>query len=109
MAGIAAAQEKRATARDIFEAADGGARWAQEIIATSARRTAILCRNVQLALDPPRIVIGGGIGLAPGFLERVEACLEDVPRRLRPRLVAARLGDKAGVVGIADLANNQPE
>jgi N-acylmannosamine kinase/N-acetylmannosamine-6-phosphate 2-epimerase/N-acetylmannosamine kinase len=109
MASMAAANEKSATARDIFEAAGGGARWAEEIIALSARRTAILCRNVHLALDPPRIVIGGGIGLAPGFRERTEACLEDVPRRLRPSLVAARLGDKAGVVGIADLANNQPE
>ncbi|MDW6020409.1 ROK family protein [Mesorhizobium sp. BAC0120] len=109
MAGMAAAHEKAVTARYIFETARGGASWAEEIIATSARRTAILCRNVQLALDPSRIVIGGGIGLAPGFLERIEACLEDMPARLRPRLVAARLGDKAGVVGIADLANNQPE
>jgi N-acylmannosamine kinase/N-acetylmannosamine-6-phosphate 2-epimerase/N-acetylmannosamine kinase len=109
MAGMAAAHEKAATARDVFEAARGGARWAEEIIATSARRTAILCRNVQLALDPSRIVIGGGIGLAPGFLKRIQACLEDVPPRLRPRLVAARLGDKAGAVGIADLANNHPE
>jgi len=96
-----------ATARDVFEAAREGAQWAEEIIDLSARRAALLCRNVQLAIDPPRIVIGGGIGLAPGYLERIEARLAGVPERLRPKLVAARLGDKAGVVGIADLADNQ--
>ncbi|WEX07279.1 ROK family protein [Chelativorans sp. AA-79] len=107
IAGMAAGRRPGATARDVFEAMDGGERWAEEIVALSARRAALLCRNVQLAFDPPRIVIGGGIGLAPGYLERVEACLADVPQRLRPKPFPARLGDKAGVVGIADLAKNQ--
>ena len=101
----AASHQPGATARDVFEAARDGKQWAEDIVALSARRAALLCRNVQLALDPPRIVIGGGIGLAHGYLERIEAALSDVPHRLRPNLAAAKLGDKAGVVGIADLAN----
>jgi len=106
IARAASAHRPNASARDVFQAASGGEQWAEEIIALSARRAALLCRNVQLAVDPPRIVVGGGIGLAPGYLERVEAALSDVPKRLRPKLVPARLGDKAGVVGIADLANH---
>jgi N-acetylmannosamine-6-phosphate 2-epimerase / N-acetylmannosamine kinase len=107
IAGKAAAHQQGATAREVFAAAEAGVAWAEEIVALSARRAALLCRNVQFALDPPRIVIGGGIGLAPGYLARIEDCLREVPPRLRPRLVSARLGASAGVVGIADLANNQ--
>ncbi len=81
-----------------------GAGWANDIIDRSARRVAILCGNIQLTFDPDRIVIGGGIGLAPGYRARIEAQLDHVPERLKPRLVAARLGERAGVVGIADLA-----
>lgn len=107
IARMAAGHRAGATARDVFDAARGGAPWAEEIIDLSARRAALLCRNAQLVLNPPRIVIGGGIGLAPGYLERIEACLADVPPKLRPQFVSARLGDRAGVVGIADLTNNQ--
>ncbi|MCR4267664.1 ROK family protein, partial [Nitratireductor sp. ZSWI3] len=89
-----------------------GAGWAEAIVALSARRAAVLCRNVKLALDPALIVIGGGIGLAPGYRKRIETHFADVPERLVPRLAAARLGDKAGAVGVADLAGraagNQP-
>ncbi|WP_367714329.1 ROK family protein (plasmid) [Nitratireductor sp. GISD-1A_MAKvit] len=94
-----------ASAREVFEAAARGEGWAEAILDLSARRAAILCRNIKLTFDPSRIVIGGGIGLAPGYRARIEAHLQDVPERLRPRLVPARLGDKAGVVGIADLAH----
>ncbi|WP_404935147.1 ROK family protein [Nitratireductor sp. L15S-10] len=104
IAAEAAAHQPGATAREVFEAAARGEGWADAILDVSARRAAILCRNIKLTFDPARIVIGGGIGLVPGYRARIEAHLDDVPERLRPRLVPARLGDKAGVVGIADLA-----
>lgn len=103
----AAPHQSGATARDVFSAARDGHDFARRIIATSAERTALLCRNIQLSLDPKRIVIGGSIGLAEGYLAAVDRGLEAVPPRRRPSLHAAALGENAGVIGIADLAERQ--
>lgn len=105
----ASPHQEGATAREVFAAADGRQDWARRIVETSARRTALLCRNVQLALDPKRIVIGGSIGLAPGYLTSIEHALSDLPPRLEPSIHAAELGENAGVVGIADLAERQQQ
>ena len=91
-------------ARAVFAAAGRGEGWAAGIIDLSAARVARLCRNLQLAFDPPVIVIGGGIGLAPGYLDRVEAALGDLAPPLRPSLARAALGGDAGAIGIAALA-----
>lgn len=107
IAGQAAPHRSNATARDVFEAAADGQDWAETIIQASARQTALLCGNIQLALDPARIVIGGGIGLAPGYLESVRQALGGLPPRLTPQLHPAALAERAGVVGIADLARRQ--
>jgi len=96
-----------ATARDVFAASAAGEGWAEAIVRASACETALLCGNIQLALDPARIVIGGGIGLAPGYLESVRQALTSLPPRLTPQLHPAALAEKAGVVGIADLARRQ--
>jgi predicted NBD/HSP70 family sugar kinase len=57
-----------------------------------------------MLIDPPRIVIGGGVGLAPGFLDRIRAALSPLPAALRPELRTAELGGAAGIIGIAGLA-----
>ncbi|MGF7005922.1 N-acylmannosamine kinase/N-acetylmannosamine-6-phosphate 2-epimerase/N-acetylmannosamine kinase [Aminobacter sp. BE322] len=107
IAAQAAPYQAGATAREVFEAAAAGQTWAKDIIQASMRQTALLCRNIQLVLDPARIVIGGGIGLAPGYLESVRQALGSLPPRLTPQLHAAALAESAGVVGIADLAKRQ--
>lgn len=107
IAAQATPHQAGATARDVFKAATEGHEWAEAIIRASARQTALLCGNIQLALDPARIVIGGGIGLAPGYLESVRQALGGLPPRLTPQLHPAALAEKAGVVGIADLARRQ--
>ncbi|MBE1206238.1 ROK family protein [Aminobacter carboxidus] len=107
IAAQAVPHQPGATAREVFEAAASGHAWAQDIIMASVGQTALLCRNIKLMLDPARIVIGGGIGLAPGYLESVRQALGSLPPRLTPRLHAAALGESAGVVGIADLAKRQ--
>lgn len=91
-------------AREVFDAAAAGAGWADAIIATSARRIAVLCHAAQRMIDPAVIVIGGGIGLAPGFIDRIEAALDGAGSLPVPQLEAAALGADAGVVGAADLA-----
>lgn len=100
----AARQGHAADAREIFLEADAGHRWADEIVETSATRVARLCSNIQLMLDPPRIILGGGIGLAKGYLDRVQARMSDVGPVPPTKLFPARLGAKAGILGVSDLA-----
>jgi predicted NBD/HSP70 family sugar kinase len=102
IAAEAAAQGHAGDARAVFAAAAEA--WAQAILRQSAGRVAGLCRNLQLAFDPPMIVIGGGVGLAPGYLDLVNEALGAVAAPLRPRIVRAALGADAGAIGIAALA-----
>lgn len=95
-------------ARAVFAAAAAGDAQAEAIIAASANRVARLCHGLQLMFDPDRIVIGGGVGLAPGYLDRVTRALAHLDPLVRPELVAARLGRDAGIIGMADLALGKP-
>ncbi|WPE23242.1 ROK family protein [Shinella zoogloeoides] len=108
IAAQAATYAPDATAREVFAAAHAGEGWAKAVVEASARQAANLCRNVQLALDPRRIVIGGSIGLAEGYLSAMERALDSVPPRLKPSLHTAALAENAGVIGIADLAQRRP-
>ena len=65
--------------------------------------------NIVAALDPPLIVIGGGVSAAGDLLldrarESMAESLVGAGFRDLPDLVGAELGPLAGVVGIADLA-----
>jgi N-acetylmannosamine-6-phosphate 2-epimerase / N-acetylmannosamine kinase len=104
MAEMVQAKGHATDARGVFAAARNGDGWADEIIALSARRIATLCGNIQLGLAPEKIIIGGSIGLAPGFIARIASSFANLPPRQRPTLVAAQLGGQAGIVGIAQLA-----
>lgn len=94
----------KADAADVFGHALKGEAWADAIVSRSASRVATLCRDIQMMFDPKSIVIGGSIGLADGYLDRVRAHLGEVPPRLSSNLVAAKLAGHAGVIGVADLA-----
>jgi predicted NBD/HSP70 family sugar kinase len=97
-------------ARSVFAAAAAGQRWAERIIDRSAAGSALLLHNLQLLFAPDRIVVGGGIGLAPGYLQRIGERLGNVSALERPELYAGALGKYAGVIGVADLARTgQPD
>ena len=91
-------------AKGAFAAAKAGEAWARELVATSAARMAGFCRDIKNMLDVERIVIGGGVGLADGFLDLVRSAVKGAPSHLRPNILAAELGGQAGVVGAAALA-----
>ncbi len=91
----------------VFAAAQQAHPRAIAILDASAARVARLCINLQLALAPERIVIGGGIGLAPGYLARVAGALGDLSPPVRPDIRPAALGADAGAVGVAALAAQQ--
>ena len=96
---------KPADARAVFAAADAGEAWASAILDRAAFATARLLRNVQLVLAPEAIVVGGGVGLAPGHLARIERALVDIPALERPALRPAGLDARAGIIGVASLAS----
>lgn len=90
--------------KEVFYAAEAGEAWAVEIIDGVVNRFARLCCDLQLAIDPEWIVIGGGVGLATGFLDRVRDRASELAPSVLPKFRTATLGPKAGIVGIADLA-----
>jgi N-acylmannosamine kinase len=61
--------------------------------------------RVLLGLD--RVAVGGGLGLAPGYLDRVRAALTRLDSLYEMEVVPAALGTDAGLVGAADWASRQ--
>ncbi len=59
------------TARTVFEAAAGGDERAAAVVAREVRLVASAICCVITVLDPALIVLGGGVGQAPGFAEAV--------------------------------------
>lgn len=94
-------------AAGVLRRAEQGEGWAEAVVGASAAGVARLLADLQLLFDPDRVVVGGGIGLAPGYLPRVGAVLAALEPRLRPVVVPAALGAHAGAVGAAALALEQ--
>ena len=104
IAAAASAQGHDVDPQGVFAAAVAGEAWASAIVEQSADVVANLLANLQWLFDPPLLVIGGGIGLAEGYLERLRSRLDLQPSNCRPELRPAALGRHAGVIGAADLA-----
>jgi predicted NBD/HSP70 family sugar kinase len=86
------------SARSVFTAAAGGDRRAREIVAREAEIVGRALAAIVAVVDPQLIVLGGGIGRAPGFAEVVGEELT----RLSPVVPDVRpsaLGDDAVVDG----------
>jgi predicted NBD/HSP70 family sugar kinase len=86
------------SARSVFEAAAAGDPVAVEVVAEEARLIAKAVSVVIAVVDPSLIVLGGGIGQAPGFADLVRAELERVAPVTPPVQVSA-LGTDAVVDG----------
>jgi N-acetylmannosamine-6-phosphate 2-epimerase/N-acetylmannosamine kinase len=105
LARAAAAAGRPADARAVFDAAAAGEAWAHSALAAAAAALAGALRDVQRLVDPELVVVGGGVGLAPGFLDLVESALGPAGADpARPVLVRAALGRDAGLVGAAEFA-----
>jgi predicted NBD/HSP70 family sugar kinase len=107
LARLAAARGHAIEPTEIFAAAGAGEAWAADLIARCAEPMIDALRSLQLILDPDVFVIGGGMGLAPLYLEHLRTALDEVPETLRPQLRAAALGANAGLVGVADLVETE--
>lgn len=74
---------------------------AEAIIDRSARAIATLCCNLKAALDLDIIVLGGGIGLATGYLERVNQAIQAHPHAFQVPVVPANGDYDACLLGAA--------
>lgn len=95
----------------ITEAAQAGDLLARELLAEIGRWLGIGIADLAAALDPGVFIIGGGVSAAGDLL--LEPARETFRRHLtgrgyRPeaRIVAAALGNEAGLIGAADLARH---
>jgi predicted NBD/HSP70 family sugar kinase len=86
------------SARRVFEAAAGGDERAMAVVAQEARLVAQTICAVITVVDPDLIVLGGGIGRAPGFAEAVGAELEPIAP-VMPAIRVSALGTDAVVDG----------
>jgi predicted NBD/HSP70 family sugar kinase len=86
------------SARRVFEAAAHGDERASAVVAEEARLVASAICCVVAVADPELIVLGGGIGQAPGFAEAVTASLRVVAPVL-PEVRVSALGTDAVVDG----------
>lgn len=102
-------EEGTLTAKDVFECAGLGDFTAIEIIrkVKEAFKSGVVgAINV---FDPEIVVVGGGVGLAPGFLDGLSASVNEslvIPGRRQIPVVAGSLGDNSVLLGAAALAWN---
>jgi predicted NBD/HSP70 family sugar kinase len=87
-----------ATARGVFEAAAAGDQRAAAVVAGEARLVAAAICCVITVVDPSLIVLGGGIGRAPGFAEAVTTALAEIAPVL-PEVKVSALGTDVVVDG----------
>ncbi len=104
-AGRAIAQAARraghpvADAREVFDLWRSGAGWAEDLVDGSAAAISDLCADLVALLGVDRVVLGGSIGLADGYGERVRRHLELEPPLFRPDLIVSELGPDAVLLG----------
>jgi predicted NBD/HSP70 family sugar kinase len=101
--GVVTAAHRRgltglATAHSVFAAAAAGDRRAAAVVLREARLVAAAVCCVIAVADPSLVVLGGGIGQAPGFAEQVTAELAAIAPVL-PEVRVSALGTDVVVTG----------
>ncbi|WP_070120670.1 ROK family glucokinase [Bacillus marinisedimentorum] len=99
------------TSRDVFTAAEAGDALAAEVVDEVMFHLGLALANLANAINPSKIVIGGGVSKAGAAL--IDPLEKHFKRFALPRvyegaeIAAATLGNDAGVIGGAFLAKNR--
>lgn len=88
-------------AREIFAQARAGNQQAQRLVARSAQAIGELIANLKALLDTECIVLGGSVGLAPGYRQQVERQLAILPAAFHVPVYSAYHQHDAGLIGAA--------
>lgn len=99
--------------KEVFERFRKNDPKATALVERSARAIANLVADLKIGLDMQKVVIGGSVGLAEGYLPLVQRFLNELPAVYRCEIESARFGQDAGLVGAAywvkDVLLAQPE
>ncbi|HGC9956723.1 TPA: ROK family glucokinase [Streptococcus agalactiae] len=99
------------TSKDIFIAAEDGDKFANSVVERVSRYLGLAAANISNILNSDSVVIGGGVSAAGEFLRsRVEKyfvtfAFPQVKKSTKIKI--AELGNDAGIIGAASLANQQ--
>ncbi|MGF1765621.1 N-acetylmannosamine kinase [Aliivibrio kagoshimensis] len=74
---------------------------AKEIVEHSAKTIANLIADLTITLDLDAVVLGGSVGLAEGYLDLVNDYVSVMPPIYQPKIVRAKAGADAGLIGVA--------
>lgn len=96
------------SAPEVFEQAKAGNVGARALLDEAAEHLAMAFGDLAATCDVDRIAIGGGVGLAPGFIDLVRAAMRKLPAKFERDLCLAVGGADAGLLGAADLADDPP-
>lgn len=102
--GRLAQQHGHADARALCDAADAGDAAAEAVLRDGIRQLAAKLADLSVMLGIQRSAIGGGLGLRPGYLERLREELHRLPALYHHEMMRAELGADAGLHGVAALA-----
>jgi N-acylmannosamine kinase len=94
-------------AEEVFRRASNGDRVALDILNRAAQQISSILIDCIAMLDLDCVVIGGGVGLAAGFIDRISAEVYMAPEVFRRPVMAAELGADASLIGIARLVNER--
>ena len=112
MLGRALAEGGDLSGEAVTDAALAGDETAREVVALIGRRLGVAFSSLANIFEPEVIVVGGGV-IAAGELLLEPAREEMRSRALRPmnetRVAAAQLGDEAGMIGAATMAQIELE
>ncbi len=81
-----------------FRKTDGKA---TALVFRSAKAIANLVADLVIGMDIQKVVIGGSVGLAEGYLPLVQTYLQQMPEVYRGAIESAQLGQDAGLIGVA--------
>ncbi|AKP32629.1 N-acetylmannosamine kinase [Yersinia aleksiciae] len=90
-----------AAAAKVFEMAQLGNLQAENIISRSAMAIAQMLADMKMALDLEIVILGGSVGLAVGYLERVIGAQKALPEIYRVPMQAACHRQDSGLLGAA--------
>lgn len=96
-------------ARAVFAAAEANADWAVAILDRSAAAIAELCADLRITLGLEAIALGGSVGFAPGYVERVRRALSDLPEVFRCPVIRAETGPDGPMIGALCAAQTMAE
>ena len=87
--------------KEVFERFRKNDEKATALVERSARAIANLIADLKIGLDMQKVVIGGSVGLAEGYLPLVQQYLNEMPTVYRCEIASAQFGQDAGLIGAA--------